>query len=100
MDDLIDKVGINAKHSNEDQIARFPEWVERYGDRIGNFGGIDVDVVCNASKQEMKEYIHDVIRKCKGHGGFAFGTGNSIPDYVPAENYLNMIEIVREYRGE
>ena len=100
MDDLIDKVGINAKHSNEDQIARFPEWVERYGDRIGNFGGIDVDVVCNASKQEMKEYIHDVIRKCEGHGGFAFGTGNSIPDYVPAENYLNMIEIVREYRGE
>lgn len=100
MDDLIDKVGINAKHSNEDQIARFPEWVERYGDRIGNFGGIDVDVVCNASRQEMKEYIYDVIRKCEGHGGFAFGTGNSIPDYVPAENYLNMIEIVREYRGE
>lgn len=62
--------------------------------------GIDVDVVCNVSKQEMKEYIHDVIRKCTGHGGFAFGTGNSIPDYVPAENYLNMIEIVREYRGD
>lgn len=100
MDDLIDKVGIDAKHSNEDQIARFPVWVEKYGDRIGNFGGIDVDVVCNASKQEMKEYIHDVIRKCMGHGGFAFGTGNSIPDYVPAENYLNMIEIVRGYRGD
>ena len=62
--------------------------------------GIDVDVVCNVSKQEMKEYIHDVIRKCTGHGGFAVGTGNSIPDYVPAENYLNMIEIVREYRGD
>ena len=46
------------------------------------------------------EYIHDVIRKCKGHGGFAFGTGNSIPDYVPAENYLNMINIVRECRGD
>lgn len=100
MDDLIEKVGIDAKHSNEDQIAPFSEWVCRYGDRIGNFGGIDVDVVCSADRQEMKEYIYDVIRKSEGHGGFAFGTGNSVPEYVPAENYLNMIEIVREYRGE
>lgn len=100
MDDLIEKVGIDAKHSNEDQIAPFPVWVEKYGDRIGNFGGIDMNFICWASKAEMKEYIHDVIRKCTGHGGFAIGTGNSIPDYVPTENYLDMIEIVREYRGE
>lgn len=93
-------VGINAKHSNEDQIAPFPEWVERYGNRIGNFGGIDLDVVCNSSKEVMREYIKDVIRKCKGHGGFAFGTGNAIPDYVPVEGYLNMIEIVRDIRGD
>ena len=36
MEDLITDVGIDAKHSNEDQIAPFPEWVRRYGDRIGN----------------------------------------------------------------
>ena len=100
MDDLIEKVGIDAKHSNEDQIAPFPVWVEKYGDRIGNFGGIDVDVVCGYAEPEMREYIADVIAKCKGHGGFAFGTGNSIPDYVPAENYLTMIRIVREIRGD
>lgn len=99
MEDIL-AAGIDAKHSNEDQIAPFPEWVNRYGDRIGNFGGIDVDVVCNYSKTEMKEYIEDVFVKCKGHGGFAFGTGNSIPAYVPAEGYLNMIEIVREIRGD
>lgn len=100
MGDLIEKVGIDAKHSNEDQIAPFPVWVEKYGDKIGNFGGADVDVVCNYSKPELKEYILDVIAKSKNHGGFAFGTGNSIPSYVPAESYLNMIEIVREYRGD
>lgn len=99
MEDLI-ACGINAKHSNEDQIAPFPYWVETYGDRIGNFGGIDLDVVCSASREEMKEYIGDVIRTCSGHGGFAFGSGNSIPDYVPAGGYVNMIEIVREIRGD
>ena len=100
MDNLIYKIGIDAKHSNEDQIAPFPYWVEQYGDKIGNFGGADVDMVCHCSKQELREYIVDVIEKSKGHGGFAFGTGNSIPAYVPAEGYLNMIEIVREYRGD
>ncbi len=34
--------------------------------------------------------------KAVGHGGFAVGTGNSIP----AENYLKMVEIVWEYRGD
>lgn len=99
MDDLI-AAGIDAKHSNEDQIAPFYEWVKLYGDRIGNFGGPDLDVICRSSREEMKEYIYDIIHKCEGHGGFAFATGNSIPSYVPTENYINMIEIVREYRGE
>lgn len=100
MEELIEKIGIDAKHSNEDQIAPFPVWVEKYGDRIGNFGGVDVDALCRYSKPELKEYILDVIAKSKNHGGFAIGTGNSIPSYVPAEKYLDMIEIVREYRGD
>jgi hypothetical protein len=35
MDDLI-KAGINAKHSNEDQIAAFDEWIRLYSSRIGS----------------------------------------------------------------
>lgn len=100
MDDLIHYVGIDAKHSNEDQIAPFPVWTQKYGKDIGNFGGFDVDMICHASKAELKEYIFDVLNQCKDCGGLAVGTGNSIPDYVPTEGYLNMIEIVRAYRGE
>lgn len=99
MDDLI-AAGIDAKHSNEDQIAPFPVWVEKYGDKIGNFGGIDTDAVCRLSKPEMREYITEVVSKCTGHGGFAFGSGNSIPNYVPVENYITMVETVRELRNE
>ncbi len=99
MDDII-ATGIDAKHSNEDQIAPFPVWVERYGDRIGNFGGIDTDALCRLDRQQLREYIVDVLKKCEGRGGIAFGSGNSIPDYVPTENYIAMTEIVREYRGD
>lgn len=100
MDDIITGANIDAKHSNEDDIAPFPKWVELYGDRIGNFGGIDTDAVCRLSRTEMKEYIGDVVNQCKGKGGFAFGSGNSIPDYVPIDQFIMMNEIIRELRGE
>ena len=100
MDDLIHVAKIDAKHSNEDQIAHFSEWVNRYGDRIGNFGGIDTDVLCRCSAEYIREYILDCLNKVKGHGGIAFGSGNSIPDYVPVEGYLAMVETVREWRKD
>ena len=28
------------------KIAPFAQWIERYNDRIGLFGGIDVDLLC------------------------------------------------------
>ena len=39
MEDLIG-LGIDAKHSNEDQIAPFDRWIDLYGDRIGKQGKI------------------------------------------------------------
>lgn len=100
MEDLIQIAKIDAKHSNEDQIAPFPVWAATYGDRIGNFGGIDTDAVCHLDRPSMQAYIHAVLAACDDKGGIAFGSGNSIPDYVPLDGYLNMVDIVRCWRGE
>jgi uroporphyrinogen decarboxylase len=100
MDDIIEGARIDAKHSNEDQIAPFPSWVERYGERIGLFGGVDMDLLCRSSEAEIRAYTLDVIRRCAGQKGFALGSGNSIPDYVPVQGYLAMVNAAREYRGD
>lgn len=100
MEDIITMTGINAKHSNEDIIAPFTVWVERYGDRIGNFGGIDTDNVCRMKLPVMREHIRDILDHVSGRGGIAFSTGNSIPDYVPLDGYLTMVDAVRGWRGE
>ena len=100
MEALIEEVGIDAKHSNEDQIAPFTTWFERYGSRIGNFGGIDTDHLCQKSKAEIGQMVRDVMDASIGHGGFALGSGNSIPDYVPVSGYLAMVEACRAHRGE
>ena len=91
--------GIDAKHSNEDVIAPFDEWIDRYGERIGFFGGIDTDLLCRKRPDEIYDLVLDRgARFRKNAKGFALGSGNSIPEYVPVEAYLAMIRAAQELR--
>lgn len=99
MDDLI-AAGIDAKHSNEDAIDTFDVWVSRYGDRIGNFGGVEMNVMTLNTPDEVKAYIRALLPKVEGHGGIAIGTGNQISFYTEPANFIAMTEAVREWRGE
>lgn len=100
MDDIISAARIDAKHSNEDQIAPFPVWVERYGKVIGLFGGVDMNALCTLPEVEIERYTWDLLSRSSAQEGLAVGSGNSIPDYVPAAGYLAMVNTVREYRGD
>lgn len=98
MDDVI-ALGINAKHSNEDVIAPYEEWIRRYGDRIGLLGGIDVDLLCQNEPEDVFEIVLERGLKYRGlANGYALGSGNSIPDYVPADGYLAMVDAVKRIR--
>jgi uroporphyrinogen decarboxylase len=100
MDDIIREVQIDAKHSNEDPIAPFKKWLDQYNDRIGLFGGVDMDFLCRASEQEIRERTLELLRLSEHYRGFALGSGNSIAEYVPPQNFIAMTETVREYRGD
>jgi uroporphyrinogen decarboxylase len=67
---------------------------------MGNFGGVDTDVLCREDEKNIKAIVKAVIEQARPHGGFALGSGNSIPDYVPVQGYLAMIEQAREMREE
>jgi uroporphyrinogen decarboxylase len=98
MEDMID-AGIDAKHSNEDVIAPFDTWIERYGDRIGLFGGVDVDILCRDTPEAIFDRVVEMGRRFRDSAlGFALGSGNSIPDYVPVEGYLAMIRAAQYLR--
>jgi uroporphyrinogen decarboxylase len=99
MDDVLD-LGIQAKHSNEDAIAPFEEWITRYGRKIGLLGGIDVDILCRCSPDEIYEIVVERGSRYREMArGFALGSGNSIPDYVPVEGYLAMVRAGQAIRG-
>ena len=62
------------------------------GDRIAILGGFDVDRLCRSSETEIREQTGFLVRELGVDGGYALGSGNSIPDYVPIENYLIMLD--------
>ena len=98
MDDII-SLGIDAKHSNEDGIAPFDVWIEKYNDRIGLFGGIDVNTLCLQTYEEVFELVLEKGKRFRGMAkGYGLGSGNSIADYVPVEGFMAMVEAVKTLR--
>jgi len=91
MEDIIDDMGYDGKHSYEDAICPVEEAYERYGSRIAILGGIDLDFVCRGRPDEIDARSRAMLERSAGRGSYALGTGNSVPEYVPDENYLAMI---------
>ena len=100
MEDAI-ALGIDAKHSNEDAIAPFARWIDSYGGRIGLLGGFDMDFLGRHSPEEVFERVSRLGREYRNTAhGYALGSGNSIPDFIPVDNYLAMIRAAQAIRSE
>ncbi|NJD04330.1 MAG: hypothetical protein FIA99_17435 [Ruminiclostridium sp.] len=92
MDDIIDDVRIDAKHSYEDIIMPVEKAKEQYGKRVSILGGFDMDRLCRSNAEEIRNYTSMLMDKLGSSGGYALGSGNSIAAYVPADNYLTMLD--------
>lgn len=84
--------GWDAKHSFEDIIEPVWESKAKYGTRIAHLGGFDMDKVCRMTEDEIRKHTRWLIEKCAPGGGWALGTGNSVANYIPINNFLAMLE--------
>ncbi|HUU70348.1 MAG TPA: uroporphyrinogen decarboxylase family protein, partial [Planctomycetota bacterium] len=91
MDDIIDDMKYDGKHSYEDKILPVEEAYERWSGRIAILGGIDVDFVCRSTPEQVRARSLAMLKRAETRGAYALGTGNSVPEWVPDENYLAMI---------
>jgi len=98
IDDVIDDMKYDARHSYEDAIQPVEEFYDQCHDRIAVLGGIDVDFVCRSSPEQVYERSKKMIERAEQHGGYALGTGNSVPEYVPDEGYFAMIRAAVDQR--
>jgi uroporphyrinogen decarboxylase len=90
MDDVIDVMKFDGKHSYEDSILPVEQAYEQWGSRIAILGGIDVDFVIRSPRTEVYARSRSMLEKART--GYALGTGNSVPEYVPTDQYFAMIE--------
>ncbi len=96
MDDIIDDMQYDGKHSYEDKIQPVEEAYEEYAARIAIMGGFDLDFVCRATPEQIRQRVKAMLEQVGSRGGFAIGTGNSVPAYVPAENFLALLDVARD----
>jgi uroporphyrinogen decarboxylase len=96
MDVIIDDIGYDGKHSYEDKIMPVEEAYEEYHSRIAILGGIDLDYVCRRNPEEVYTRAKKMLERSTTHGAYALGTGNSVPEYTPDENYFAMTKAALE----
>ena len=97
MGSLIHYVKIDGRHSFEDVIEPVTLAKERYGDHIAVIGGIDLDFLCRSSEVAIRQRVRHTLDVCLPGGGYCLGTGNSVANYIPVENYLVMMDEGRRY---
>lgn len=90
MEDIITVCRFDGKHSFEDKILPVEQAYEQFHSRIAIMGGIDLDFLCRATPEAVYQRSKEMLERSRGRGGFALGSGNSIPYYVPAANYHAM----------
>ena len=91
MDDVIE-MGFSGKHSYEDAIIPVEDAYEKWHDQIAILGGIDVDYLIRRDTDEITSRCRTMIERTAARGGWALGTGNSVPEYIPQDKYLAMIK--------
>jgi uroporphyrinogen decarboxylase len=98
IDDLIEDVRIDARHSFEDTIEDVVSACKKYGHRIAHLGGIDVDFLCRSDEDAIRKRVRYTLESCHEGGGYCLGTGNSVANYIPLDNYLVMLDEGRNYK--
>lgn len=92
IEDIIEGIGYDARHSYEDNIIPVEQAYEQLYPRLAVLGGIDVNFLATASQEEITKRAKGLLRQTMARGGYALGSGNSIPSYIPAPNYYGMLK--------
>ncbi len=95
MQDIVD-MGYDAKHSYEDGIMPVEAFYEQWQGKIAILGGIDMDFMVRRTPDEILHRSRAMLERTAARGGYALGTGNSVPEYIPLQNYFAMISAALE----
>ena len=100
MEDEIEVVGIDGRHSFQDNIEPVEDVYRKYGERISILGGVDVDLLARGTTDQVRERTRQILEVCAPEGGFCMGSGNSVNNFCKIENYYAMLDETRHWNEE
>ncbi len=90
LDDIIE-CGIAAIHPIEPPAMDIVKVKKEVGDKLCIIGNIDLQyTLTQGTPQEVEIEVKERIKQLGPGGGYCIGSANSIPDYIPYENYEAM----------
>jgi len=60
-------------------------------------GNVDVDLLARGTKEQIEQQVQYLLQNIAPGGGYCLGSGNTVPEYVPIQNYLAMIGTANKY---
>lgn len=96
INDVINDLKFDARHSYEDTITPVEEAYDELHDKIAILGGIDVDYMTRNKLENITKRARNMVNKQMTTGGYALGTGNSVPKYISDEHYFAMTKPIFE----
>jgi uroporphyrinogen decarboxylase len=90
--------GFDAIHPFEPPMNDIVAVKRQWGDRIAVAGGVDLkETLCKGSPADVAAEVRRMAAALAPGGGWLLGSSNSIPDFVPAENYRALLAAGLEY---
>lgn len=98
--DMLISTGIDGLHGIQPSAGMdLAELKKRYGSKVALFGAVEGPYLIDSQPDEIKQLVRGQILSAGVGGGYVLTSANSIQLGVPAENYLAMLESLRDYGG-
>ena len=69
---------------------------DEFADDIAILGGIDMDMLVRSDPETIYRRSRAMLERTQDKGKYALGTGNSVADFVPLENYFAMLSAAHD----
>ena len=90
LEDIV-SMGFDGLHPIDPGAMDIVETKKRIAGRMGIMGNIDLGYTLTlGTPAEVEAEVRERLRDIAPGGGYCLGSANSVPDYVPFENYIAM----------
>jgi hypothetical protein len=96
MEDLL-SMGINGIHPIDPNCMDIRVFKRKFGERVCILGNVNLNTLGMGTPEETYSEVRNLIKDLGPGYGYILSSGNSVPDYVKAENMLALAKAIEDF---